>query len=360
MKKILFILLAAVAIVGCQGKGGNGKKTSLFGRTSIGTPYELLVVCNYDLWDAPAGQTLKEILTSDIPGLPQSEPSFRVSQVSPSAFTQTFKPFRNIIDVKIDPALYTQSKFKYTRDKYAEPQMVLTIQSPNAREFQEFVTANGQTIIDFFTSAEMNRELEELKKDYQRAFLDSIRKKFDCDMHIPTHLTAIKSAKDFLWASDMNNAGKETIENIVVYSFPYTDVKVFTREKFIEKRSEILKKHIRGGREDRYMTTDTLLSDTKDTSFRDRYMLEARGLWAMENDMMGGPFVSHAFVDEVNGKVIVAEAFVYAPSTDKRKMMRKLEAALFSLKLPADRQIENSMQIPVIIIEDTIKNDTKN
>jgi hypothetical protein len=63
-------------------------------------------------------------------------------------------------------------------------------------------------------------------------------------------------------------------------------------------------------------------------------------------------------VDEVNGKIIVAEAFVYAPSTDKRKMMRKLEAALFSLKLPADRQIENSMQIPVIIIEDTIKNDT--
>ena len=134
MKKILFILLVAVAVVGCQGKGRNGKKSSLFGRTSIGTPYELLVVCNHDPWEAPAGQTLKEVLTSDIPGLPQSEPSFRVSQVSPSAFTQTFKPFRNIIDVKIDPALYTQSKFKYTRDKYAEPQMVLTIQSPNARD----------------------------------------------------------------------------------------------------------------------------------------------------------------------------------------------------------------------------------
>ena len=360
MKKIIFILLAAVAIVGCGGNGGGGKKSSFFAQTSVGTPYELLVVCNHDLWDAPAGQALKEVLTSDIPGLPQSEPSFRVSQVSPSSFTQMFKPFRNIIDVQIDPTRYTQSKFKYTRDKYAEPQMVLTIQSPNAIEFQKFVEDNGQTIIDFFTSAEMNRELDELKKDYQRAFLDSIRKKFDCDMHIPTYLTAITSEKDFLWASDMNNAGKETIENIVVYSFPYTDVKLFTRENFIKKRNEILKRHIRGGREDRYMTTDTLLSDTRETSFRDRYMLEARGLWAMENDMMGGPYVSHSFVDEVNGKIIVAEAFVYAPSTDKRKMMRKLEAALFSLKLPADRQIENSMQIPVIIIEDTIKNNTNN
>lgn len=352
MKKILFILLTTIAIIGCN---SDNKKVSFFTRGTIGTPYELLVVCNHDLWEAPAGRALYDVLTSDIPGLPQSEPSFRVSQVSHSAFTQTFKPFRNIIDVQIDPTQYTQSKFKYTRDKYATPQMVLTIQSPNATDFQNFVTTNGQTIIDFFTSAEMNRELDELKKDYQRAFLDSIRKKFDCDMHIPTYLTAIKSSKNFLWASDMNNAGKETIENIVVYSFPYTDAKVFTRENFMKKRNEILKKHIRGGREDRYMTTDTLLSDTKETSFRDRYMLEARGLWAMENDMMGGPYVSHSFVDEINGKVIVAEAFVYAPSTDKRKLMRKLEATLYSLKLPADRQIENSMQIPAIIIEDTIK-----
>jgi hypothetical protein len=39
--------------------------------------------------------------------------------------------------------------------------------------------------------------------------------------------------------------------------------------------------------------------------------------------------------------------------------MRQLEAALFSLKLPADRQIENCLQIPLIIIEDTVKNDIK-
>ena len=357
MKKILFILLTALVIIGCE---GSGKKTSIFTRTSTGTPYEILVVCSHELWEAPAGRALYDVLDSDIPGLPQSEASFRVSQVTPQAFSQIFKPFRNIIEVQIDPTRYTQSKFKYTRDKFAEPQMVMTIQSPNATDFQEFVTKNGQTILDFFTSAEMNRELDDLKKSYNRAFLDSIRKIFDCDMHIPSYLTAFKTRKDFLWASDMNNAAKETIENIVVYSFPYTDANVFKRENFMKKRNEILGKHIRGGREDRYMTTDTLLTDTRETEFRERYMLETRGLWAMENDMMGGPYVSHAFVDEVNGKVIVVEAFVYAPSTTKRKMMRKLEAALFSLKLPADKRIENSIIIPDVIIEDTITTDTNN
>ena len=38
----------------------------------------------------------------------------------------------------------------------------------------------------------------------------------------------------------------------------------------------------------------------------------------MEGDMMGGPFVSHAHLDEKNQRVVVAETFVYAPGTKKR------------------------------------------
>lgn len=40
----------------------------------------------------------------------------------------------------------------------------------------------------------------------------------------------------------------------------------------------------------------------------------------MEGDMMGGPFVSHAHLDEKNQRVVVAETFVYA-------LVRKSETA---------------------------------
>lgn len=353
-KNILFLFLIAIAIISCD----NNKANGFFKRSSVGQPYELLVVCNHDFWKAPAGEALDEILKSDIPGLPQPEYSFRVSQTSPSNFTHMFKPFRNIIEVEIDPTRYTQSKFKYSKDKYATPQMVLTIQSPNASDFQEFITNNAQTILDFFTSAEMNRELDELKRNYNRAFLDSIQKKFGCDMYIPASLTGIKSSKDFLWASDMNTA-KESIMSIVVYSFPYTDKNTFTHEYFVKKRNEILGKQIQGNREDRYMGTDSLLVTVKDKAFREKYMQEARGLWVMENDMMGGPFVSHSFVDQMNNRVIVAEAFVYAPGIRKGNMMRQLEAAIFSLKLPVDKEIENAIAIPEIVPEDTTETDIK-
>ena len=322
----------------------------------MGLPYELLVVCNHDLWEAPAGRALNSVLTSDIPGLPQPEASFRISQTSPAAFSHIFKPYRNIIDVQIDPTRYTQSKFKYTRDKYASPQMVLTIQSPNATEFQEFVEKNEQTIIDFFTSAEMNRELDNLKKGHNRAFLDSIQKKFDCDMHIPTSLTAIKSRDNFLWASDMNNASKETIMNIVVYSFPYTDKKTFTLEYFLNKRDSVMKVNIPGGPKGSYMTTQRNYVYVKDATVHGKYAQVARGLWRVQGDRMGGPFVSHSRVDEVNGRVIVAEAFVYAPETLKRDLIRRMEAALYTVQLPKEPEVNNlSYNLEEIIIEPNIK-----
>jgi hypothetical protein len=54
----------------------------------------------------------------------------------------------------------------------------------------------------------------------------------------------------------------------------------------------------------------------------------------MTTDMMGGPFVMHAFVNENTGMVIVVETYVYAPESNKRNLMRNLEATLYTISLP--------------------------
>ena len=73
-----------------------------------------------------------------------------------------------------------------------------------------------------------------------------------------------------------------------------------------------------------------------------------RGLWRMQGDMMGGPFVRHTRLDEKNHRVVVAEGFVYAPETDKRNFMRRIEAALFTLRLPGefDEPVTETLDIP--------------
>ena len=141
--------------------------------------------------------------------------------------------------------------------------------------------------------------------------------------------------------------------NFVVYSYPYNGAQDFTMENYLHMRDSVMKKNIPGGKEGQYMTTEHEFVSMKETEFRERYMQEVRGLWAMENDMMGGPFVSHSVVDEVNNRVIVVEAFIFAPNRKKGDLMRKLESSLFSLRLPADKAIVNSVHIPELIVEDT-------
>lgn len=347
MKKLLFTLLSTI-LVACGGDG----TPSLFKPASSGLPYELLVVCDDDFWQAPAGRALFDVLDTDIPGLPQPERSFRVSHSRPAGFTRLLKTFRNVIEVKVDKSLYTQSKFKFTRDEFSTPQIILTIQSPSAKEFEEFVTKNAETIIQFFTANEMNHELRSVQKEYNKEFLDSAKSKFGCEFYIPIRITGLKSGQDFLWASDISSANG-SIQNFVMYSYPYTDEKNLTLEHFLHMRDSVMKINIPGGKEGQYMTTEHEFVNSTDKTFREKYMQEVRGLWSMKNDMMGGPFVSHSVVDELNNKVIVVEAFVYAANSKKGDLMRKLEASLFSLRLPADQVIANSTHIPEIIIEET-------
>ena len=71
MKKYFFYLsmaLVAFVVASCGLKGNH---------TSSGRPYELLVVVDAGVWDRAAGRALHDVLDADMPGLPQSEPSFR-------------------------------------------------------------------------------------------------------------------------------------------------------------------------------------------------------------------------------------------------------------------------------------------
>ena len=60
--------------------------------------------------------------------------------------------------------------------------------------------------------------------------------------------------------------------------------------------------------------------------------VEARGLWEVYNDFMGGPFVSHSFYSKDGRYIIVLDGFVYAPKFDKRQYLRQVEAIMYSFE----------------------------
>lgn len=334
---LLSLVLMTLVLFSC---GGNSKKggKSLFTPVSSGRPYEMLVVIDKAMWERPAGRALFNVLDTDVPGLPQPERSFRISNVGPENFGRGFRIFRNIIEVDIQP-IYTQPKIKYSRDSYASPQMIMTIQAPDEESFAEFVTKHRQVIVDFFTKSEMNRQINLLKKEHSEVVSAKVGSMFGCDVWVPADMERYKQGEDFLWASNDRNTSDVSV-NFVIYSYPYTDKNTFTKDFFVHKRDSVMKINIPGSKEGQYIATDAEHMDVKNISVKGDYAFEARGLWYMENDMMGGPFVSHARVDRPNGRVVVVEAFVYAPEKKKRDLMRQIEASLYTLKLPQEQQID--------------------
>lgn len=322
----LGIMLMVLAFASCK-----GKKT-VFTPSSSGRPYEILVVVNSQQWERPAGRALFNVLDTDVPGLPQPERSFRISYTDPRYYDQTLKLFRNIIIVDIQD-IYSTPKIKYARDVYASPQMIMTIQAPNEEEFEKYVTENKQTIIDFFVKAEMNRQINYLKDKHNKYISQMVDSIFGCDVWLPAELISSKKGEDFFWAST-NTATADM--NFVMYSYPYTDKHTFTKDYFIHKRDSVMKVNIPGAKEGMYMATDTNFVDVKNIGVQGDYSMEARGLWQMHGDMMGGPFVSHSRVDTVNNRVVVVEGFIYSPDKLKRNLMRQLEASLYSLRLPKE------------------------
>ena len=71
------------------------------------------------------------------------------------------------------------------------------------------------------------------------------------------------------------------------------------------------------------------------------YCAEVRGLWKMyEGAAMGGPFVQHTRLDEVNQRIITAEVFIFAPGQKKRNALRQAEAILYTLRMPQEAKVE--------------------
>lgn len=184
--------------------------------SSSGRPYEVLVVVGDSLWQRPAGRALFDVLDTDIPGLPQPERSFRISQTDPQRFNQVLNIFRNIIKVDIAPNQYTQTKMKFTRDVYAQPQVVLTIQSPNEKDFAAFVQKNAQSIIDFLVKMEMNRQINELEKKHSEVVLYLADSIFSCQFWAPVEIKSYKKGKDFFWASSNTASGLVNICSIPI------------------------------------------------------------------------------------------------------------------------------------------------
>ena len=123
---------------------------------------------------------------------------------------------------------------------------------------------------------------------------------------------------NFYWIT--NNSGYIR-QDLVIYTYPYTDPNTFTYEYLTAKRDSVMRANIPGEVEGSYMGTEWKYArpEMQEITVNGEYAAEIRGLWKMiGGGSMGGPYYSLTRLDEVNQRVVTIEGFVFAPATNKR------------------------------------------
>ncbi|MDR3129112.1 MAG: DUF4837 family protein [Tannerellaceae bacterium] len=306
------------------------------GKKATGMMFEVVVVMNQDDWEGDIGDAIRKDLLSDVPGLPQSEPTMKIMYSSPGQFDGMLTYVRNILRVTIDPKLYTKVSLHTQKDVWANGQVVVRMNAPDGSSIIEYMGVHERILADYYTAIERRRLTAQLEKKYHQPLTRKIEDKFGVTLKVPTTFSACKEdGENFFWASDNAASGRT---DMVVYTFPYESEETFTRNYLVDKRDSVLGVNMPGSFPHSCMTTETAYAEPsyKAITVNGKYCGELRGLWKMKGDMMGGPFVSHARVDEVNNRIVVVEGFVYAPETDKKNYIRRIEAALYTLHLPGE------------------------
>ena len=240
---------------------------------------------------------------------------------------------RNILEVRHDPKLEAV-EMGVAYDVKASPQVCVGIKTPDAETLGRFVTENRETIVNLFLEGELRREASMLRKKYSKFVDDASREIFGCTVKVPSDIAKVKKGENFLWAST-DRVEKDM--NYVCYTIPLTDSRELLGGRWVALRDSAMRRNIPGSTPEQWMATavegtDTLV-ETRMVKLEDgRMACEMRGLWEMHKGGIGGPFVSLAYPDSVHGRMWVTEGFVYSPRTEKRDLVRRMEAALRTFK----------------------------
>ena len=319
MKRFFTFALLALSLLGCT-------STPALLPTVSGKAGEVLVVIEKNDWDSQLGESVRGVLADEYPFLPVQEARYSVSNVSHGGFIEMFQVHRNIVFFDINPQA-ASTGVKFIKDKWATPQCLVLVSAHTAEMADSLFRDKAELIIETIEQAERERVITNTRKYENKSVYPAVSKVFGGSVHVPSGYKLAKITDDFAWIQDKK---QYTTQGIFVYRYP-VGKDDFTMENLVKNRNRMLKANVPGMFEGTYMVTGTYWTpQTRYLKYKGRDFAETHGMWEVEGDFMGGPFVSHAFYSPDGKYIVVAEAWVYAPKFDKRQYLRQTESLLYT------------------------------
>jgi hypothetical protein len=316
MRKFLSLIIVTLMISSCV----KSDKITLV--DSTGRINNVLIVMNNEDWEGRVGDSLRQIIAQPLPGLPQDEYPFTVNQVDPITFNSLFKRNRNILFIGVD----TLEHFYSNKNLYAYPQLTLTILGRDKNELIRNMMSHGEELISTFKENDMRLYQSRITKDaYETSEINTFNN-LGLEFKIPKAYRMVEDTGEFLWYRSTITRG---LLNLLAYEIPVENLDSVSEDDLIRYRDSIGKTYVPGQFDSTYLVTEKLVRPiVKKVNIGGREALESRGLWYVENDFMGGPFVSYTFKDEDTGRLLVIEGFSFTPSAKKRDFVFELESIL--------------------------------
>lgn len=351
----LFLLLAFLSASACteEARRQLESQPSAFGEVN-----QLVVVGEAAVLQSGLGDTVDFIFGGPYPVLPQPEPIFDIrffttEELMASAERRQMKNYLILADLN--------------EPESAAAKMVLADLSPEkveeARSGEGFKTvlakdkwAKGQNIIYMFGFGreKILKNIQENNYNVIRRLQSENLKKLNLGLFVGGHNTQVEErirgslgvtiplpASFYVAADDpatrtiwVRKETEDISQNIFIHRLPYRSQEQFSLDSIKTLRNNLLKRYVSSEIPDTYVVINDrdlpLLAEP--LTLNNYYAVEVRGIWEMENDFMGGPFISFLIHNPSQQELLFVDGFVYAPGEDKRPLIQQLESILREVK----------------------------
>ncbi len=352
MRNIFF--LVAITFCLCISCSNDQVKTAVnYQPNSSGRVDEVLLIMDEEEWRANEGEVVRKVLMKDFKVLPQSEPIFSLSQVPAESVTDLLKRSASVVvvaDLSKDHATARMIKEQLGRfdsqgkerpsyfmrkDVWAMPQQVIYVYADDALSLTNKLMELQDTFINLIYRVEDTKAKNQAYvSGVSKGLTQTMKDDFGIDFEVPSVYREVLKADSLMWMRHDNHLNEE-VSNIMVLVEPYEgEPSAITQAYPIQKIQE-MGKLVGTDNEGSYLYPANKYIPFEQT-MQQIEMGEAvknLGLWSMQEDFMGGPFVSYSFDDVAQKRRITMFGFVYAPRGKKRVLMRRLDVLFRSVKL---------------------------
>ena len=346
--KILSFFIFVLVISGCGSEVASSYKVKPI---AMGKTNQLVIIADQEIWDGPVGDSIRHYYSTAYPILPQPEPifdllHFSLEDLSKEPLRKELRTYMVVGDLNTKNSTVTEMLVNdLGKEKTSNGKQSVVIGKDKWAAGQKFFYLFGKgedQLISNITNAfpTISKKINEFDLEQvdanaylgqeNRIIQNVIKDRFGFDIKIPSNYVIAIDTTDLMW---IRQDDRYSVNNILIQRIPYTDKSQISKAGIKQIRNEFGKMFVStSDKQNTYMRVNDvdLPMYTRPVTVDKKYALEARGIWEIVNDFMGGSFISYLILDETKNELIYLDGFIHAPGKKKRDYIQRLEHILQS------------------------------